>query len=185
MGYPMSDLGQRLRKSAPLLICVGMIFPWSVSPFGLQSCSVTTGSFLPESRSILRQWLPLEVKLDTRADHKEDPSKLEGLKGVKVYYFDPFVVLFVLSGFLLWGSCKQGGMLRPILIRSWISLIWFYLTIALGSIFYLHGDLWLQPGLVLVLVGYAVFTLAKAGELYGWALKTIRHRNFRHQKSKP
>ena len=93
----MSDLGQRLRKSAPLLICVGMIFPWSISPFGLQSCSVTTGSFLPESRSILRQWLPLEVKLDTRADHKEDPSKLEGLKGVKVYYFDPFVVLFVLN----------------------------------------------------------------------------------------
>ena len=127
----MKGIYQRLRKASPLLICVGIIFPWAVSPFGPQSCSLTTGSFLPESRSILRQWFPVKVKLDQSADHKEDPSTLDGLRGVGIYYLDPLVVIFVLAGFLFWGTGKGGGFLKASLARLVVFLIWFYLTVAL------------------------------------------------------
>ncbi|NDC79805.1 MAG: hypothetical protein EB090_00800 [Verrucomicrobia bacterium] len=173
----MNGIYQRLRKASPLLICVGIIFPWAVSPFGLQSCSLTTGSFLPESRSILRQWLPIEAKLDQSVDHKEDPSTLVGLKGLRIYYFDPLVVIFVLSGLLFWKTCKQGSFVRASLARLVVLLIWFYLTVALICIFFLQGDLWLQPGLILIIFGYAVFTFSKVWEFYLWVSEKIRNRN--------
>ena len=61
---------------------------------------------MPESRSVLRQWLPLEVQLDTTVDQKEDPSTLEGLNGVEVFYFDPIIIAFLVTGFLLWSLCR-------------------------------------------------------------------------------
>lgn len=178
MGYSLKQIYLHLRKAAPLMICVGVIFPWAVSPFGLQSCGGNTGSFVPESRSTLRQWLPLEVKLDAAANHQEDPSGLDGLRGVEIFYFDPLIIIFLWTGFLLVAVCGGDVFIRVVLRRFILGLIWIYLTLIFPPIFIfgvpLCSELWLQPGILLVFFGYLALTLAGLGNFFSWAIERIK-----------
>jgi hypothetical protein len=171
----LKDFLQKLRTAAPLLICVGILFPWAVSPFGIAACS-KQGSFVPESRSVLRQWLPLEVQLDTAVNQKEDPPTLGGLDEVEVFYFDPIIIAFLFAGFLLWALCQRGRFVQIILARCLLGLIWLYLTAVLTLIFSLSSrdDLWLQPGILLVAAGYLLLTFSGAWNLYAWIAAKIK-----------
>lgn len=173
----MRHILHRLRTAAPLLICVGIIFPWAVSPFGILSCSPKTGSFVPESRSILRQWLPLKVQLDTTADQKGDPSNLGGLDEMEIYYFDPLIIGFLFAGFLLWVSFRKGGRVRIILAKCVISLIWAYLTAVLILILSSssHHDCWLQPGFLVVLFGYLILTSSGIFDFFKWIISKLKN----------
>jgi len=173
----MKDWLGWIRRSAPLLICFGIIFPWGVSPFGILSCS-KAGSFLPESRSALRQWLPLETTLDTTADHKEDPSSLGGFMERDLYYFDEIIIVGVVFGFLLLGLWKSLYP-KPILAGILAGLLWTYLSLLLFLIYYLccvKERIWLQPGILLVSGGYFLFTLTGCIDFRAWILRKRKTR---------
>lgn len=177
----MKDWLDWIRRAAPLLICSGIIFPWAVSPFGILSCS-KEGSFLPESRSALRQWLPMEPTLDVSADHKEDPSSLGGFKERDLFYFDEIIIAGLVSGFLLLGLWRSFYP-RPILAGILTGLIWVYLSILLFLLYYfsiIKKGIWLQPGVLLVSGGYLLLSLAGWIDFRAWIL---RKRKTRRKKS--
>jgi hypothetical protein len=168
----MKDWLGWIRRSAPLLICFGIIFPWAVSPFGILSCS-EKGSFLPESRFTLRQWLPMAATLDVAADHKEDPSSLGGFTERNLYYFDEIIIVGLVFGFLLlglWRSFYPKAILAGILT----GLLWTYLSLLLFLLYYFSGvtgGIWLQPGVLLISVGYLLLTIAGVIDFRCWILR--------------
>lgn len=177
----MKALLQRLRSVAPLLICVGLIFPWAVSPFGILSCSSEAGSFVPESRSWLRQWLPLETTLDKSVDHKEDPSVLGGFENLEVFYFDPLILAVLVSGFIFSVFLQRRGVVGSVLARCSLGLIWLYLTGVFFLVLYLTGcqhphELWFQPGILMVLAGYLILTAFGVRGLFLWWTELNRRR---------
>ena len=134
---------------------------------------------MPESRSVLRQWLPLEVQLDTAVDQKEDPSTLGGLSGVEVFYFDPIIIAFLVTGFLLWSLCRRGRFVQIILARCLLGVIWLYLTAVLILIISLSSrdDVWVQPGVLLVLLGYLILSSGSMVDLFYWITAKLRKKS--------
>ena len=124
----MSDLFLRLRRATPLLIFLGILFPWAVSPVGITSCSSHQAHFLPESRSVMRQWLPLESHPNECATTKENIPVLGGLTGSDIYYFNELTIIFLISGFFLFGIFRY-GLHRPFLAGVILGLLWLYLTL--------------------------------------------------------
>ena len=168
----MKDWLGWIRRSAPLLICFGIIFPWAVSPFGILSCS-KEGSFLPESRSVLRQWLPMQATLDVSADHKEDPSSLGGFQERELYYFDEIIIVGLVFGFLLLGLWRSLYP-KPTLAGILAGLLWIYLSLLLFLIYYLSfgkKGIWFQPGILLISVGYLLLTFSGIMDLRAWLLR--------------
>ena len=125
---------------------------------------------MPESRSVARQWLPLEVQLDTTANQKEDPAVLGGLDEVEVFYFDPIIIGFLITGFLLLACCRRDSFVRSILTKFLGCLIWLYLTSILILIFSLSSryGFWLQPGILMVLLGYLILSFGGIFDFITW-----------------
>ena len=171
----MSDLFLRLRRVTPLLICLGILFPWAVSPFGIVSCSPHQAYFLPESRSVMRQWLPLESDLNESAINKENKYRLAGLAGSDIYYFNGPTIIFLISGFFLFGIFRY-GLHRPFLAGVILGLLWLYLTLLLLAMTYAAGllRLWLQPCVLLLSAGYISLTATNIIELRTWMVRRAK-----------
>ena len=182
----MKDWLGWIRRSAPLLICFGIIFPWAVSPFGILSCS-KEGSFLPESRSVLRQWLPMQATLDVSADHKEDPSSLGGFQDRDLYYLDEIILVVLVFGFLLLGLWRSFYP-KPILAGILAGFLWIYLSLLLFLIYYFScviGGIWLQPGILLISGGYLLLTFSGIVDLCAWLLRKKNNRKNLKQADQP
>ena len=171
----MSDLFLRLRRATPLLICLGILFPWAVSPVGIMSCSSHQAHFLPESRSVMRQWLPLESHPNECATNKENIPVLGGLTGSDIYYFNGLTIIFLISGFFLFGIFRY-GLHRPFLAGVILGLLWLYLTLLLIAMTYAAGllRLWLQPCVLLVSAGYISLTATNIIELRTWMVRRAK-----------
>ena len=171
----MSDLFLRLRRATPLLICLGILFPWAVSPFGIVSCSPHQAYFLPESRSVMRQWLPLESHPNECATTKENIPVLGGLTGSDIYYFNELTIIFLISGFFLFGIFRY-GLHRPFLAGVILGLLWLYLTLLLLAMTYAAGllRLWLQPCVLLLSAGYISLTATNIIELRTWMARRAK-----------
>ena len=175
----MSDLFLRFRRAAPLLICVGILFPWAVSPFGIMSCSSHKAYFLPESRSVMRQWLPLESHPNEPTTNKENIPVLGGLAGTDIYYFNGITIIFLISGFFLFGIFRY-GLHWPFLAGVILGLLWLYLTLLLLTITYVAETLrlWLQPGVLLITAGYFSLTATGIIEFRTWMVRRAKKNNF-------
>jgi len=175
----MSDLFLRLRRAAPLLICLSILFPWAVSPVGILSCSPHQAYFLPESRSVMRQWLPLESDLNESAINEENKYRLAGLAGSDIYYFNGLTIIFLISGFFLFGIFRY-GLHWPFLAGVILGLLWLYLTLLLLTITYMAETLrlWLQPGVLLITAGYFSLTATSIIELRAWMVRRAKKNNF-------
>ena len=171
----MSDLFLRLRRATPLLICLGILFPWAVSPVGITSCSSHQAHFLPESRSVMRQWLPLESHPNECATTKENIPVLGGLTGSDIYYFNELTIIFLISGFFLFGIFRY-GLHRPFLAGVILGLLWLYLTLLLLVMTYMAGwfRLWLQPCVLLITAGYISLTATNIIELRAWMVRRAK-----------
>jgi len=172
----MSDLFLRLRRAAPLLICLSILFPWAVSPVGILSCSPHQAYFLPESRSVMRQWLPLESHPNESTTNKENIPVLGGLAGTDIYYFNGITIIFLISGFFLFGVFRY-GLRRPFLAGVILGLLWLYLTLLLLAMTYVAGifRLWLQPCVLLVTAGYISLTATNIIELRAWMVRRAKN----------
>ena len=171
----MSDLFLRLRRATPLLICLSILFPWAVSPVGILSCSPHQAYFLPESRSVMRQWLPLESHPNESTTNKENIPVLGGLAGTDIYYFNGITIIFLISGFFLFGVFRY-GLRRPFLAGVILGLLWLYLTLLLLAMTYMAGllRLWLQPCVLLVSAGYISLTATNIIELRTWMVRRAK-----------
>lgn len=171
----MSDLFLRLRRATPFLICLGILFPWAVSPVGIMSCSSHQAQFLPESRSVMRQWLPLESDLNKCATNKENIPVLGGLTGSDIYYFNGLTIIFLISGFFLFGIFRY-GLHRPFMAGVILGLLWLYLTLLLLAMTYAAGllRLWLQPCVLLIAAGYISLTATNIIEIRAWMVRRAK-----------
>ena len=93
-----------------------------------------------------------------------------GLNGVEIYYFDPLILVFLFVGFLTWGFCRSGGRAKVVFSRCLAGLIWAYLTALLILIFSISSShsFWLQPGIVMVFLGYLTLSAGGIFDFFNW-----------------